>query len=160
MLTTRKATKKDLPAIVWVYSECLDRSRSSEFGGHSLDGTWQFFERMIAAQDDASQPLKSVVLVVCDNEEVVGVAHFGLIPMLAVPNAVQAQESVFWVHSSAGGKGAGSNLLQACEDWARDNGASLAVIGYMETHAEHSAEWYRRKGYSPYERYVYKNLER
>jgi GNAT superfamily N-acetyltransferase len=65
-----------------------------------------------------------------------------------------AHLSVLAVNKSAEGKGVGSALLAACEQWARDRGSDRLTLSALVPNAR-ARELYERRGYSgEYVRYV------
>jgi len=90
---------------------------------------------------------------------IVGICGATIYPVYFAPDHKAAQELWWWVEPEARGGGAGKALLDMVELWAREHGASITMMGALETHRiDAMTRVYARSGYTPVERIFYKGL--
>jgi PhnO protein len=133
-LTIRPATKTDLPAIQTLEDELHD---------YPVDPAvqWKHFE----GSDE-----RAVLLAELDGD-VVGMVKLNLVFKLS---KVMSCLDELVVLPSARGKGAGTKLMRAAEEWSWQHGADIIDFSSRE---EHSAlEFYRKLGYQERDSHLYR----
>ena len=62
-----------------------------------------------------------------------------------------------FVEASARGQGHGRALIAACEDWSRQGGMTVLIIGVLSGNGK-AAAMYQRDGFAPYNLFMRKYL--
>ncbi len=93
-------------------------------GGHFIEP--DYFETALKEQEDG----KRIVLLACDGAKLVGYVHLNFFPQYAPFLRLSIPEiQDLFVHPDARRQGIGQSLVRACEDVAKERGATDIGIG-------------------------------
>ena len=143
----RDATKDDYDSLIRI-GRCFAKTA----GQSDVD------EESLKATLDAL--LERGVLKVAENGAVCGAAGAILFPHYWNFEEIIAQELFWWVDEYARGTTAGTQLLVALEQGAKDRGAEkLLMLCLDAVEGDKVAQMYERRGYTPLERTYAKELQ-
>lgn len=93
-----------------------------------------------------------VWLAILDGQPV-GIAGALMYPLYFNPAYEVVQELFWWLNPEARGSGAGENLFQSIQDWAKDMGANVIfMVALDDSRVGKMDKFYKRAGFHPMER--------
>ncbi|NJK31132.1 MAG: GNAT family N-acetyltransferase [Deltaproteobacteria bacterium] len=152
----REATPEDTPRLLVLAKAFHYAARLKRFAAFE-----ESVESWAAWIDSCTERLDAVCLLSEDDEgRVQGFATAVLTGAFWNPAVRFVQETALWVDPEARGKGHGSQLLSAVEEWARKQGVQLAAAGASQgCQPKAMRRMLERSGYALEERMYLKHLE-
>ena len=118
ILTHRKALINDLKAIVHLLAD--DKlGQSREQFDDELD------QRYIDAFHKINNDPNQYLMVLCNNEKIMGTCHLTLMPSLTFAGSTRMQIEAVRVHSDARGQNIGQQMIVLAINWGKENGATI-----------------------------------
>lgn len=151
-MIVRKATEADLPQYV-ILAQSF-HAASPMHGSIEFDtsGYSQFY--LSSLQNDSI----GIWLAESDNE-IIGICGAIAYPLYFNPSALVVQELWWWLTPASRGKGAGAQMFQQIEHWAKEkNAAALFMIALEDERAKKMENLYIRAGFKPMERTFIKEV--
>ncbi len=138
-ITIRKAELGDLPRIIKLLSEDILGSGRETYSDPP-------HKRYIDAFNDIAADKNSVLLVVCEDEEVVGNLQITFTRYLSHMGALRATVENVRVAADKRGSGIGTKLMNYAIDLARDKGCSIVQLTSDKSRKD-AHRFYRRLGF-------------
>jgi len=104
---------------------------------------------------------ENYVVLVAEEESLIGMAVGFTHPLLLNASHLSGSELAWWVEKSTRGQKAGLNLFNALNKWAFEErkADSFLMIALESVNPEKTGEFYRRKGYKPMEHLYIRSKE-
>ena len=151
-MIVRKAIEADLPKYL-VLAQTF-HAASPMHGAIEFDtsGYSQFY--LASLQND------SVGIWLAEiNNDIVGICGAVAYPLYFNPSALVVQELWWWLTPASRGSGAGKQMFQQIEQWAKEkNAAALFMIALEDNRAKKMENLYIRAGFKPMERTFIKEV--
>lgn len=151
-MTVRKATEADLPQYL-VLAQAF-HAASPMHGAIEFDvlGYSQFY--LSSLQNDSV----GIWLAEIDGQ-IVGICGAVAYPLYFNPAALVVQELWWWLTPASRGSGAGGQMFEQIEQWAKEkNAAALFMIALEDNRAKKMENLYIRAGFKPMERTFIKEV--
>lgn len=151
-MIVRKATETDLPKYIVLAESFHMASLMHGVIGFDAAGYSQFY--LSSLQNDNV----GIWLAEID-DEIVGICGALVYPMYFNPSALVVQELWWWLTPASRGSGAGKQMFQQIEQWAKEkNAAALFMIALEDNRAKKMENLYIRAGFKPMERTFIKEV--
>lgn len=145
-MIVRSATESDLPRYIelaQLFHAASPMHGSIEF---SVSGYSQFYLSSLQNKD------VGIWLAEID-DQIVGICGAIAYPLYFNPSAVAVQELWWWLTPSSRGSGAGRQMFDQIESWAKEKNASaLFMIALEDERVKKMENLYTRAGFKPMER--------
>ena len=122
MMTFRKATRKDLPAIVAMLADDILGGKREQYEDPLPEFYYSAFERL-GKNDD-----QELIVVEEEAEGVIGTLHLTFLPYLTYRGGTRAQIDAVRIRSDQRGKGLGEKMFQWAIERAKGRGAHLLQL--------------------------------
>ena len=118
----RPAIKEDLPAIVGMLADDKLGSTREDFRDPLPEAYYEAFSRI------SSDPNQDLMVVVKNDDRVIGTLQLSLIPYLTYRGGTRAQIEAVRIHKDYRGKGIGKVVFSWCIERAREKGAHVVQL--------------------------------
>lgn len=146
MISVRRAEPADLPSCLDLTARFHAASPISGVAPFDRDGMAVTLREMMV------NPRAGVWLAILDGQPV-GIAGALMYPLYFNPAYEVVQELFWWLNPEARGSGAGENLFQSIQDWAKDMGANVIfMVALDDSRVGKMDKFYKRAGFHPMER--------
>lgn len=146
MTEVRRAEPKDLPSCLDLTARFHAASPISGVAPFDRDGMAVTLREMMVN-------LRAGVWLAILDGQPVGIAGALMYPLYFNPAYEVVQELFWWLNPEARGSGAGENLFQSIQDWAKDMGANVIfMVALDDSRVGKMDKFYKRAGFHPMER--------
>lgn len=150
---TRAATLADLPSCLDLTARFHAASPISGAAPFDRDGM------AVTLREMMTNPRAGVWLAIL-NDQPVGIAGALMYPLYFNPAYEVVQELFWWLNPDARGSGAGENLFQSIQNWAKDMGANVVfMVALDDSRVGKMDRFYKRAGFHPMERTYMKGAQ-
>jgi len=152
MVNVRTATLSDLPQYLALAQEFHNSSPMRKVTKFDLEGYAKFYS------DSLDNPDVGLWLAEL-NGAIVGITGAIAYSLYFSPKNIAVQELWWWLTPYARGTGAGKQMFNCIESWAKEkNAAVMFMIALEDERSERMEKLYKRAGFKPLERTFIKEV--
>ncbi len=140
-ITHRQASINDL-------KEIIDLLAQDELGKDREQASSEIDQRYADAFHAIDKDPNQYLMVLCDNESIVGTCHLSLMPSLTFTGSTRMQIEAVRVLTSERGKGIGKQMIDFAIDWGKNHGASLFQLTTNKKRPD-ALKFYEQLGFKP-----------
>jgi len=138
-LIHRKARIDDLKAIV----SLLAQDKLGQIREQISD---ELDQRYIDVFHKINNDPNQYLMVLCENENIIGTCHLTLMPSLTFTGSTRMQIEAVRVHPDARGKSIGQQMIGFAMDWGKNHGATIFQLSTNKERAD-ALRFYERLGF-------------